>query len=138
MSSTSDHFPCLFSIPLNNVDNDDVYVKVKYRNKCSINNENFKWDLHNCDWTGIMSTKDIELLCNRFDEKIQKIYNDNYPIKINRIKRLDVIKPYIGNELNVLIKEKHRMQRLYYKWPITYGEEFKRIRNDLNKKTEIC
>ena len=49
----------------------------------------------------------IELLYNHFDEKIQKIYNDKYPIKIKRIKRLDVINPYVDNELNVLIKDKH-------------------------------
>ena len=49
LSSVSDHLPCIFSISLNNVDNDDVYVKVEYRNKCSVNNENFKGDLHNCD-----------------------------------------------------------------------------------------
>ena len=28
LSSASDHSPCLLSIPLNNVDNDDKYVKM--------------------------------------------------------------------------------------------------------------
>ena len=50
-----------------------------------------------------------------------------------RIKKLDHEKPNISHDIKLLINEKHRLQRLFVKKPITYGREYRAIRNTVNK-----
>ena len=45
---------------------------------------------------------------------------------------MDVKKPYISSEIKQLIKEKHKMQRLCNRFPLTYGERYKSLRNRVN------
>ena len=49
-----------------------------------------------------------------------------------KIKKLDIYKPYINNNIKLLIKEKHRLQRLFNKKPLTYGNQYRAARNHLN------
>ena len=35
-------------------------------------------------------------------------------------------------KIKALIKEKHRLQRLFNRRPLTYGNEFRRVRNQVN------
>ena len=44
-------------------------------------------------------------------------------------------KPYITAELKSLIKEKHKIQRKFYKFPITYGSQYKSIKNKVARLT---
>ena len=43
-------------------------------------------------------------------------------------------KPYINLEIKEQIKRIHAFQKKYRKYPITYGEEYRKVRNDLNNK----
>ena len=52
------------------------------------------------------------------------------------MKKIDVQKPYITPELKMLIKEKHRLQRLHVNWPIKYEKRFKDVRNRVSKKVK--
>ena len=61
------------------------------------------------------------------------MYNKNCPYRIVKIKKLDLNKPYIKSEIKAALKEKHRLQRLFNKKPITYGELFRAARNRANK-----
>ena len=45
---------------------------------------------------------------------------------------MDILKPYLTREIKALIKEKHRLQRLFNRRPLTYGNEFRRLRNQVN------
>ena len=47
------------------------------------------------------------------------------------MKTKSIAKPYITVELKNLIKEKHKLQRKYAKYPITYGDAFRNIRNQV-------
>ena len=51
------------------------------------------------------------------------MFNRNFPYKEVTKKALDVSKPDITREISTLIREKHRLQRLYRKYPIKYGDE---------------
>ena len=45
---------------------------------------------------------------------------------------MDISKPYITSDIKRLIKGKHKLQRLYNKKPLTYGERYRKCRNNLN------
>ena len=70
---------------------------------------------------------------NSFSNRIELLFNSNCPVTTVRIKKLDHEKPYISHDIKLLIKEKHRLQRLFVKKPITYGREYRDIRNTVNK-----
>ena len=59
-----------------------------------------------------------------------------YPIVQRKRKLLDLSKPYITEELRSEIRLKHRLQKKYNKYPITYGTEYRNLRNHLNKKLD--
>ena len=86
------------------------------------------------DWSGVMSHQSAEQAYNEFITKITDNYNFHCPLVTHKVKKLDLAKPYITNDLKLAIKEKHRLQKLYNKWPITYAEQYKRFRNSLTSK----
>ena len=49
-----------------------------------------------------------------------------------KVKKLNISKSYINNNIKLLIKEKHRLQRLFNKKPLTYGNQYRAARNHLN------
>ena len=67
-----------------------------------------------------------------FIDQFKKLYDESCPVKAVRVKKLDILKPYITREIKALIKEKHRLQRLFNRRPLTYGNEFRRLRNQVN------
>ena len=81
------------------------------------------------DWSGVISHQSVEQAHNEFISKITDNYNFHCPLVTHKVKKLDLAKPYITNDLKLAIKEKHSLQKLYNKWPITYAEQYKRFRN---------
>ena len=76
------------------------------------------------------------MLTNRmiFSSDLLSIYDSFCPIKTVKLKNLDVKKPYITSEIKQLLKEKHRLKKKYNKYPITYGREYRLLRNSLNSR----
>ena len=86
------------------------------------------------DWSGVMSQQSAEQTYNEFITKITDNYNFLCPLVTHKVKKSDLAKPYSTNDLKLAIKEKHCLQKLYNKWPITYAEQYKRFRNSLISK----
>ena len=61
------------------------------------------------------------------------IYNKNFPVKKVTKRYKHLRSPYITLGLQTSIKERRRLQRLADKYPLTYGEHYKKYRNKLNK-----
>ena len=61
------------------------------------------------------------------------MFDEGCPNKTVKIKKLDIKKLYITSEIKKLIRDKHRLQRLYNKKPIMHGIEYRKLRNKLNK-----
>ena len=80
----------------------------------------------------ILTVNDVEDAYATFASVLQSLYNEHCPLKTVRIKRLDAENPYISTDLKKLIKEKHKVQKLYNKFPVTYGERYRQIRNRVN------
>lgn len=70
---------------------------------------------------------------SRFHRSLRIMFEDSFPLKVVRIKKLDIDKPYVTREMKCLIKEKHRLERLVFRWPVTYKKKFNEIKNKLKK-----
>ena len=96
--------------------------------------DSLKVELRNFDWNNIKNYDCVEGAFNEFSASLKRIFDQSCPFKIMKIKKLDLSKPYITRNIKELIKEKHKMQRLYNKFPITYGKQYKHLRNRVNSQ----
>ena len=96
--------------------------------------DSLKVELRNFDWNNIKNYDCVEGAFNEFSAILKRIFYQSCPFKIMKIKKLDLSKPYITRNIKELIKEKHKMQRLYNKFPITYGKQYKHLRNRVNSQ----
>ena len=97
------------------------------------NKESLVNDLTSRNWEFLSESNTVTEMYNSFSNRIELLFNSNCPVTTVRIKKLDHEKPYISHDIKLLIKEKHRLQRLFVKKPITYGREYRDIRNTVNK-----
>ena len=84
-------------------------------------------------WASLMGIPDIKESFNTFSNTIFDMFNRNFPYKEVTKKTLDVSMPYITGETSILVRVKHRLQRLYRKYPIKYGAEDRVCRNKVTK-----
>ena len=56
-------------------------------------------------------------------------FNKFFPLKTKLVKTKSLAKPYITSEIKALISQKHKLQRKFAKFPLTYGEAFRNLRN---------
>lgn len=135
LSDISDHFTLLCNIVVNDSsDRNDVYVEYSSRLKYDRVKDSIMCDINNYDWVSLCSNVDIEQCYTIFNDAIRAIYDKHCAIIVKRVKRLDVMKPYISNEIKCMLREKHRLQKLFHRRPISYGEKFRAFRNKLNDK----
>ena len=132
MSNISDHYPVFSKHNLESNNNMDVYVEVKRRMCGRRNIDRLAEAIAEFDWSLILNISHVESAYDFFAQNFKKLYDQHCPVKIVRNKVLDVKKPYISSEIKQLIKEKHKMQRLYNRFPLTYGERYKSLRNRVN------
>ena len=84
------------------------------------------------DWETIKQVISAEDAYNMFSDKLTDLLNINCLYRKFKIKKLDVNKPYITSDIKTMIKEKHKLQKLYNRKPITYGDRYRKMRNILN------
>ena len=131
----SDHFPIFTCVKRSYADSnvDDRYVVFKRR----INNDTcdsvFRERLSTVDWSILQFSPSVDEMYETFSNIISEAYDYAYPLTEVRRKKVDLIKPYINADVKNLIKEKHRVQRLFRLYPYTYSGQYKRIRNKVNK-----
>ena len=61
------------------------------------------------------------------------VFNRDFSYEEVTEKTLDVSMTYITREISTSTLERHRLQRLYRKYPIRYGDEYRACRNRLLK-----
>ena len=83
--------------------------------------------------TKIKLLTSVEYACNMFSDKLTEFLDINCQYKTIKIKKLDLCKPYIINDIKKLIKEKHKLEKLFYsETDNTEKDIAKRLRNNLN------
>lgn len=92
---------------------------------------NFSTNLSQLNWTDILELDCPNIAFNAFFQKFDNLFQKYFPEKIivvtNKIERSPHITPALRNS----IKEKHRLERLSHKWPLTFKEKYKQYRNKL-------
>lgn len=92
---------------------------------------NFAIALSQVNWADVFElscpNEAYDVFFNKFDSLFQ-IHFPKRKIYVNS--KIDK-SPYITSSLKKSIKEKHRLERLSHKWPITYKETYKKYRNKL-------
>ena len=68
----------------------------------------------------------------KFSQTLSNSYNNECPMRTKQVKKFDISKPYINLNIKTMIKEKHKLQKLYNKRPATYGKQYRSLRNKLN------
>ena len=111
---------------------DDGYVTITKR---TMNDQSMNL-LSECiaghNWETIKSIDSVEEVYNTFIGKLKELYDHNCPLKTVKVKKLDISKSYINNNVKLLIKEKHLLQRFFNKKPLAYGNQYRAAPNHLN------
>ena len=73
----------------------------------------------------MMSEICVISLLYSFNKIIIQAYKSAFPMTERKRKIKDIKRPYIDNVIKSVIKEKHKLQKRYYRHPITYNDEYK-------------
>lgn len=130
-TSISDHFPVfsVFSVDDNHRQSSKITVSKRLYN--CLSTEAFKSDLSNYNWMSDMVADDVNASFDNYMKKFLNLYNHHYPLKQFTCKEKHINKPYITPAIKTSIKHRNKLQKLYAKWPLTYGKTFKQYRNTL-------
>ena len=132
----SDHFPVFAYMNCKRVhlsNKSERYVTFKTRLKNQLCNETFTQGISSTNWEQLLTHSSVDDVYASFSNKLINLYNHAYPIVEKKRKILDIEKPFVDSELKQLIREKHRLYKNYQKYPITYGDDFRTVRNKVNK-----
>lgn len=126
----SDHFPVFasFSRSLTTTDTHKTITKTQITDE---NIVKFRQDLSVYSWEQDVKSINVDEDYDIYVNKLLNIYHKNFPTKTILIKEKFSDKPYITPAIKTSIKHRHKLQKLFAKWPLTYGEQFKRYRNTL-------
>ena len=134
LSGISDHYPIFVNQCLTNELLDTrVTYRVRIRNGACY--DKFRTLLSEENWDGICNQIDADAMFDSFNTTLVSIYNDSFPYVTRKTKPLDILKPYINADLRELIKEKHRLEKKFKRHPITYGDQYRTLRNRVAKLT---
>ena len=134
LSDITDHFPIfadfIFSTDLRVAQN---HIQIRRRLCTKEAQVKLKTELRLVDWSLLEGIYDVNTLYDGFIDIVTRLYNRYCPVTIHKIKKIDLEKPYITNEIKNEIIEKRRLQKLCYTRPITYRDLFKMQRNKVNQ-----
>ena len=136
LTDTTDHFPI---ISCSKIKSSEVIKKDTVTYECRLRgencDENFRNYLINHNWSTILNLNLAEGIYDKFCFTLWTFFNLSYPLVTRTKPKRDYDKPYINAELKTLIKEKHKIQRKFYKFPITYGAQYRSMKNRVAKLT---
>ena len=127
----SDHFPTVATFNDKNKEKLKSSQEITYRDFSQTNIDN---ELNNTVWDLVYCTDDPNIAFDNFDCIFSNIFNKCFPLIKKKVRYKNKRKPYINNELYNLIKQKNLLQKKYSKHPITYGKEYRKLRNKVTKE----
>ena len=134
LSDLSDNFPMNACIKSSLIDScDERFVSFKKQHNNVHCDNNFREKINNVDWSLDEVTPSVNELYESITDKIYTAYNCSYLLVEIRRMKVDLLKPFIDSDVRNLIKEKLRIQRLYCRYPYTYGNQYKRLKNKVKQ-----
>lgn len=129
VADITEHYPTTSQFNIELSKSEPQYIYKRLTNTVSLSN--FNDDLSRANWQYILNSTCPSDAFSSFNDIFCKLLDECFPIKQMCIHRKHDISPYITSALKTSIKEKHRLERLAKKWPLTYGETYKQFRNKL-------
>ena len=80
-------------------------------------------------WDLIYAAEDGQIAYQNFSTIFLALFNKNFPLLTKEIKYKRNGMPYLTSELKSLIKLKNNLKKKYAKYPLTYGAQYREIRN---------
>lgn len=78
-----------------------------------------------------LASDDPNVIYGNFSVIFNACFNKYFPLATKRIKSNHFNKPNITPDFKSKIREKNKLAKIYAKHPITYGEEYHRLRNQV-------
>lgn len=126
----TDHFPvvsqftsCYLHKP------EPVYITKRTITQAAL--ETFINDLSEVGWNDVFESNCPDRSYNLFFNKFNHLFQKNFPERKIRVNPKHDYSPYVTPALRNSIKERNRLERLARKWPLTYGEMYRKFRNKL-------
>ena len=130
-SNLTDHYPVFMTLS-NNSPISNVNPGYKpYRKYSEANKKKFRDKLKEVNWEPLLAD-DSENVYEKFYEIIHGIYDECFPLSQRKITPKDSKNPFFNDYLRGLVKEKHRILKLFNRNPITFGTMYRAIRNKVN------
>ena len=131
ISGITDHFPTIFfyALPIKC----ETYKKITYRRKGEMCDNVFKDKLRDSNLGDILLIQNVNEAFDLFTNIVKNIYNEAYPFVTKHVKYNAVKNPWITSAIKTSINTKNKMYKKFVKYPITYGDSYKRYRNNLTK-----
>ena len=133
LSEISDHFNTFITLKHDLIRTGNS-IKLKFREVHEQRKLKFFNEINQNSWASLMDIPDIDDCFNTFSNTIIDLFDRNFPYKEVTKKALDVAKPYIRRDFSTLTQESHRLQRIYRKYPVKYGDEYRACGNKVNEK----
>lgn len=132
----SDHFPVISQCKIEYSTYKPQLIRKRLITETAL--DSFSNHLSAVEWNCVLNSICPDEAYNLFHIKFDKLFQVHFPIKNIRHNKKNEISPYITPALKNSIKEKNRLERLAKKWPLTYGELYKRYRNKLTTTLRLA
>ena len=135
-SQITDHFPVFACFTNNDNSSQDPIETEKiitYRDYSNHNMDNFKEALEHVSWDIVYCSNDPNVIYSNFMIIFTALFTKFFPVITKRIKLNHLHKPYITPEIQEMISEKNKLARKFALRPITFGERYHRLRNQVTQ-----
>ena len=118
MTAISDHYSSFVCVNGGSNKDDAVYNEITKKQMTDGALNDLQGLVGQYNWDSIKMHADVDQCYNAFIDKISLLFDQACTIKNIEVKSPDLAKPYITAEIKNQIKEKHKLQRLYNKYPL--------------------
>lgn len=125
----TDHFPVFSQFLMNSNHQTPTYVHKRCYSQANFNT--FTNNIKHCSWEQTLNTMDANESFEIFSKKIIDNFQQCFPLTKIKVNNKHNRSPHITSGLKNSIKEKHRLEKLAAKWPLTYKTRYKIYRNKL-------
>ena len=118
----TDHFPTFLST-FHNIDSSSMSIQKTFRDHSELSITNLKNEME----LYLINSRELreqinnsELINQNFSDNLFRIYDKNCKLRSKCISRSSLLKPWINNEIKVLINQKHSLFRRYKRGEIEF------------------
>ena len=132
-SQTSDHFPIVSSFELSHTKKTEIESPKLVRNFSAVNVNKFIESLEDTTWDLVLNSSNPNVCIENFYTIFNALFDKHFPFHSIQHRKDSENKPFITHEIKSLIKEKHKLQKKSAKYPLTYGDQYRTLRNRVTK-----